>query len=292
MRLYTVMNDGAEALFVSCDGGKNGYFLRDLGFAWKDMNELIMTATPGDMDALRRAPETAQAAPVPVADLKLCSPIVRPRQDVVCLGLNYRDHVREAERAQGDTRDEYAVYFCKHCSAAIGDGDLIPMHADICDSLDYECELGVIIGRDAYGVTAEEAPDYIFGYTVVNDVSARNLQFRHKQWLLGKSLDGHTSIGPCIVTPDEVGDPTRLQLRCYVNGELRQNNNTANMITGICDTIADLTAGMTLQAGSIISTGTPSGVALGMEPPVWLKKGDEVICEVENVGRLTNTVGD
>ncbi len=288
MRLYTVLQNDNEELFVSLDGGETGYFLKDLGIGCRDMNELILGWNEEIGAAIKAAPEKAEA--VPVEGLKLCAPIIRPLQDLLCLGLNYRDHVEEAERVQGDTRDAYAVYFAKRCNASLGDGDGIPLHADICDSLDYEAELGVVIGKDAYKVSVENAEDYIFGYTIVNDISARNLQFRHQQWHLGKSLDGHTSMGPCIVTPDEIGDATSLAVRCYVNGELRQNNNTANMITPTAEAIEDLTRGMTLKAGSIISTGTPSGVALGMQPPVWLKEGDEVICEIENIGQLRNIV--
>ena len=289
MRLYTVLREGKEELFVSLDGGRTGCFLKDAGICFEDMTALILNWNEQTEEAVKTVPLKAEA--VPLDGLKLCAPIVRPRQDLLCLGLNYRDHVEEAEREQGDTRGAYAVYFAKRCNASLGDGDGIPLHADICDSLDYEAELGVIIGKDAYKVPADKAEDYIFGYTIVNDISARNLQFRHQQWHLGKSLDGHTSMGPCIVLPDEIGDAKKLAVRCYVNGELRQNNNTANMITPVAEAIEDLTQGMTLKAGSIISTGTPSGVVLGMEEPKpWLKEGDEVVLEIENIGTLRNPV--
>ena len=164
------------------------------------------------------------------------------------------------------------------------------MHEDICDSLDYETELGVVIGREAYKVKASEALDHIFGYTIINDVSARNLQTRHKQWYFGKSLDGFTPMGPCIVSKDEFEGIPELDIKTYVNGELRQSSNTRNLVTGIPEIIEILSAGMTLSPGTIIATGTPSGVAMGMEDPVFLRDGDEVRCEIEGIGCLTNTV--
>ena len=161
---------------------------------------------------------------------------------------------------------------------------------DFVDSLDYEAELGVIIGKDAFHVSKEEAGDYIFGYTVINDVSGRNVQKRHQQWYLGKSLDGYTPMGPCIVTADEIGDAHDLPIRCSVNGELRQNSNTKYMITSVEEAVAELSQGMILQKGTVIATGTPAGVAMGMNPPVWLKSGDEVCCEIGKIGVLRNVV--
>jgi 2-keto-4-pentenoate hydratase/2-oxohepta-3-ene-1,7-dioic acid hydratase in catechol pathway len=162
------------------------------------------------------------------------------------------------------------------------------MHEDICDSLDYETELGVVIGRQAKDVKASDALDYIFGYTIVNDVSARNLQTKHKQWYFGKSLDGFTPMGPCIVSKDEFDGIPELDIKTFVNGELRQSSNTANLITGIPEIIEILSAGMTLEPGTVIATGTPSGVAMGMDPPDFLQDGDEVVCEIEGIGRLVN----
>jgi 2-keto-4-pentenoate hydratase/2-oxohepta-3-ene-1,7-dioic acid hydratase in catechol pathway len=158
------------------------------------------------------------------------------------------------------------------------------------DSLDYECELGVIIGRDARNVPREDVSDYIFGYTIVNDVSARNLQTRHKQWYFGKSLDGFTPMGPCIVTADEFSFPPELGISCLVNGEVRQDSSTRNLIAGIPEIISMLSEGMTLQAGTIIATGTPAGVGMGMTPPTFLNEGDVVECRIEGIGSLRNVV--
>ena len=158
------------------------------------------------------------------------------------------------------------------------------------DSLDYEAELGVILGSDAKGVSKEEARRHIFGYTIINDISARNLQTRHKQWYLGKSLDGFTPMGPCIVTADEIGDEQALDISSRVNGQLRQSSNTRYMIQTVCGAISELSQGMTLEAGTIIATGTPAGVGMGMTPPTFLKHGDKVVCEIEKIGKLENYI--
>ena len=172
----------------------------------------------------------------------------------------------------------------------MADGEPIQSHSDIVDRLDYECELGVVIGKTACKVNAAKALDYVFGYTIINDVSARNLQTRHRQWYLGKGLDGFTPSGPGIVSPDEIGDPEALDISCEVNGELRQSSNTRCMIQTIGGAIAEITAGMTLNAGSIIATGAPSGVGMGFDPPRFLKHGDVVRCHIEKIGDLTNPV--
>ena len=199
---------------------------------------------------------------------------------------------RPLERTRSSMRGD-AVYFAKRLNKAVASGDTIDGHFDICDSLDYEVELGVVLGKDAKNVKAADAAEYIFGYTIINDVSARNLQTRHKQWYFGKSLDGFTPMGPCILSAEELGAMPELDIRCYVNGELRQNSNTRMMIFDIPFIIEELSAGMTLKAGTVIATGTPSGVALGMDPVVrqYLKRGDVVRCEIDGIGVLENTIG-
>jgi 2-keto-4-pentenoate hydratase/2-oxohepta-3-ene-1,7-dioic acid hydratase in catechol pathway len=167
---------------------------------------------------------------------------------------------------------------------------MIQSHPGLVERLDYEAELAVIIGKTARNVPAADAEQYIFGYTILNDVSARVLQTAHKQWYFGKSLDGFTPIGPCIVTADEICFPPALPIRTRVNGELRQDSTTDLLITGIADIIAELSSGMTLLPGTIIATGTPSGVGMGFDPPKFLKSGDVVECEIEGIGVLRNTV--
>ena len=225
--------------------------------------------------------------------VRMLAPIPRPKQDVVCLGINYADHAKESEKfdkeAFGGERPK-AIYFSKRVNFAPGDGWDICGHFDIVDSLDYESELGVIIGKDAKDVPLEEVKDYIFGYTVINDISARNVQTSHKQWYFGKSLDDFTPMGPCIVTADEIAYPPALKITAKVNGELRQNSTTDMLITDIDHIISELSHGMTLKAGTIIATGTPSGVGMGMDPPCFLKEGDVVECEIEKMGKLRNKI--
>ena len=164
------------------------------------------------------------------------------------------------------------------------------LHFDLVDSLDYETELAVILGRDAKNVTEAEAFDYVFGYTIVNDVSARNLQTGHKQWYFGKGLDGFTPMGPCIVTKEAFPQPPAQAIRTWVNGQLRQEAVTDQLIFSIPHILRELSQGMTLQAGTIIATGTPAGVGMGFDPPRFLRAGDVVRCEIEGIGVLENTV--
>lgn len=261
----------------------------ELGLRAQSMNELI-----GELGGTFPVIPT-EAKTIALSAVKLDAAIPEPKQDIVCLGLNYRDHAEEATRADKvfDVQRGDAVYFAKRVNRAVAPDAVIDGHFDICDSLDYEVELGVVIGKDAKNVKAADAADYIFGYTIINDVSARNLQTRHKQWYFGKSLDDFTPIGPCIVSADELGAMPELDIRCYVNGELRQNSNTRMMIFDIPFIIEELSAGMTLKAGTVIATGTPSGVALGMDPSVrkYLRSGDVVRCEIEKIGILENTIG-
>lgn len=224
-------------------------------------------------------------------DVTLLAPIPHPAQDVICLGMNFADHTAEAARFHPSmVRESYAVYFSKRVNEAVADGGFIDSHPDVTQRVDYEAEVAFIIGRDAYKVPVEKAEEYVFGYTLLNDISAREVQTRHKQFYLGKSLDGFTPMGPCIVTADEYSYPPKIGVRCYVNGELRQDGNTSQWIYGIGDVIADLSSAMTLKAGTIISMGTPAGVGMGFDPPKFLKGGDVVVCEADGIGSLTNTV--
>lgn len=227
-----------------------------------------------------------------LADVELLAPIPRPRQDVICLGINYKAHADEAAGYDAAFIKErpIPIYFSKRVTEAVAPGGAIQSHPGLVERLDYEVELAVIIGKTARNVPAEQAADYIFGYTILNDVSARVLQTAHKQWYFGKSLDGFTPIGPCIVTADEISFPPVLPIRASVNGELRQDSTTDLLITGIADIIAELSSGMTLLPGTIIATGTPSGVGMGFDPPKFLKAGDVVECEIEGIGTLRNTV--
>ncbi len=228
-----------------------------------------------------------------LTEVRVLAPIPQPRQDVICLGMNYQKHKAEAEKfdAQAFVRaPEQAVYFSKRATDCPGPGAPIPGHSDLVDSLDYEVELAVILGEDARNVSHEDAMSYVFGYTILNDVSARNLQTGHKQWYFGKGLDGFTPMGPCIVTRDEVSWPPALPIRAWVNGQLRQEAVTDELIFSIPDIIHELSQGMTLRAGTVIATGTPAGVGMGFDPPKFLQKGDVIRCEIEGIGVLENKV--
>lgn len=288
MKFVTYKYKGAEHVGVLTADESAVIPAAELGLKAESMLELI-DKLGGKLPAV-----SDNAKAIALADVKIEAPIPEPRQDVICLGLNYRDHVEEATRADAvfDVQRGDAVYFSKRLQRAVAPGDKIDGHFDICDSLDYEVELGVIIGRDAKNVKAADAGKYIFGYTIINDVSARNLQTRHKQWYFGKSLDDFTPMGPCILSADTVGAMPELNIRCYVNGEKRQDSNTRMMIFDIPYIIEELSAGMTLKAGTVIATGTPSGVALGMDPSVqkYLASGDVVRCEIDEIGVLENTI--
>ena len=288
MKLVTYRENGAEKVGALT---KDGTAILPLPVP--DMNTLIETMTLSQLSSAVTAAEGSGAS-VALADVELLAPIPRPRQDVLCLGMNYKAHASEAAKYDADafTKEKpAAVYFSKRVSEAVAPGGVIQSHQDLVERLDYEVELAVILGKTAKHVKAAEAGDYIFGYTVLNDVSARDVQTGHKQWYFGKSLDGFTPMGPCIVTADEIAFPPALGISSTVNGEPRQNSNTSLFLNSIQDVLEELTAGMTLLPGTIIATGTPAGVGMGFDPPKFLKPGDTVSCTIEGIGTLTNPVG-
>lgn len=222
-------------------------------------------------------------------EVLIVAPIPRPSNDILCVGLNYSDHIKESQSVQDpDKKIEVPVFFTKRALNAIGNGDTILKHESITQEIDYEAELGVIIGKEGININEDNTDEYIFGYTVVNDISARDLQRQHNQWFKGKGLDTHTSIGPCIVYKSYIDSPVELNISSKVNGEVRQNSNTKNLIFSIPYLIEELSKGMTLLPGDIIATGTPSGVGMGFKPPKYLKSGDIVECEIERIGVLKN----
>ena len=286
MKLVTYRHSGAEHVGALTPDGSG-----ILPLPVPDMNTLIETM---DLPALRSAVAAAErGSALALSEAELLAPIPRPRQDVVCLGMNYRAHEEESARYNADAftkETPAAVYFSKRVSEAGRPDGIIPRHAGLTDRLDYEAELAVVLGRAARDVKAADAAEYIFGYTVLNDVSARDLQTGHKQWYFGKSLDGFTPMGPVLVTADEIAWPPALEITCRVNGELRQRSNTSLLITPIGQILEELTAGMTLLPGTIIATGTPAGVGMGFDPPRFLQSGDTVECAIEGIGVLRSTV--
>ena len=282
MKLVTYLHNGKEAVGILSEDGTAVHPL-----PFPDMNALI----EAPREQLLAAAEAAKGA-LPLAAVTLLAPIPRPRQDIICLGMNYRDHLTEAANYDSAFAKErpVTVYFSKRVSQAVAPEGFIESHPGLVERLDYEAELAVILRKTAKYVKAAEAGDYIFGYTVLNDVSARDVQTGHKQWYFGKSLDGFTPMGPCITTADEIAFPPALTLTTQVNGELRQNSNTELLLNSIAEIIEELSSGMTLLPGTIIATGTPAGVGMGFDPPKFLKPGDVVECAVEGIGTLRNTV--
>lgn len=258
----------------------------------------VIKAGPAAQAAAARAAAEAEAGRLaaavrPASTLRLRAPIPHPDKNVVCVGRNYAEHIAEGERAQnikiGVT--EHPVFFTKPATAVIGPGETIPIFPHLSTKIDYEVELAVVIGKAGRDIPAERAFDHVFGYTILNDVTARDIQRRHGgQFFKGKALDGSCPMGPWIVTADEIADPADLGIRLWVNGEPRQNSNTGAMIFDIPTLIASMSEGMTIEAGDILATGTPSGVGYAMEPPGFLKSGDVVTCEIDGLGRLENPV--
>ena len=231
---------------------------------------------------------------MPLASVKLLAPIPAPRRNIFCVGKNYTDHAREfagsgyeAGAVQGAEIDAYPAVFTKPANTVTGPGETVSLHPHVTSAVDYEAELTLVIGKSGRDIPAARAYEHIWGYTIINDVTARDRQRNHKQWFMGKALDGFCPMGPWIVTADEV-DPENLDVRCWVNGELRQNANTRDLIFNIPTLIATISAGLTLEPGDLIATGTPAGVGLGFDPPKFLKAGDEVSMSITGLGTLSN----
>ena len=211
------------------------------------------------------------------------SPCVSPPEKILCIGLNYRRHAQESGMAVPTS----PVLFSKFNNSLCGHLEEVPLPSGATE-YDYEVELAVVIGKEGRHIDLDRALDYVFGYCTANDLSARDLQMRTSQWILGKTLDKFLPLGPYLVTADEVSDPQNLTLSCWVNGERRQHSNTSDMVFSVAELISYISQYMTLRPGDVIATGTPEGVVLGMETKRWLKPGDEVSAEVEGLGRLSN----
>ena len=233
-------------------------------------------------------------ADVPLADIKLLAPIPRPDRNIFCVGKNYGAHAREfansgfeAGAVKGAEIDEYPAVFSKGLNTVIGPHDNVDLHAHMTSSVDYEVELTVVIGKGGRDIPKADAYNHVFGYTIANDVTARDRQKNHKQWFLGKNLDTFCPMGPWIVTGDEL-DPEKLDVKSWVNGELRQNANTSDLIFDIPSLVSTISQGLMLMPGDMIATGTPAGVGIGFNPPKFLKAGDVVAMEISGIGRIEN----
>ncbi len=249
----------------------------------------------GGEAALHRAREVVAAATrsTPLGSVRLLAPIPQPPRNVMCVGWNYLEHFEEGQgrRGQVDEMPEYPTFFTKLPTTVIGPQQEVQLDPRISTKLDYEVELALVIGRSGRDIPPERAMEYIFGYTIVNDVSVRDVQRRHgQQWFRGKSMDTHCPMGPWIVTADEVPDPHALRLSCAVNGETKQDSSTQYMVFQIPRLIQELSLGTTLVPGDVVLTGTPPGVGFARTPPEYLQAGDVMELSIESIGTLTNPV--
>jgi 2,4-didehydro-3-deoxy-L-rhamnonate hydrolase len=280
MRLVTFdAGDGPRPGIVSDDR------IVDVSSLYPSVNDIV----EGGAAAVERLRNDGGSGGPRVDDVELLAPIV-PR-NIFCVGWNYTKHFEEGAAKRDEKLPDHPAFFSKSSGALIGPGDDIPSHKDVTASLDYEVELTVVLGERGRDIAPGDALDHVFGYTVGNDVSAREVQRRHGgQWLKGKSLDGFCPLGPWIVTRDEIPDPQELEVSTRVNGEERQRSKTDRMIFEVADLISRLSEGMTLGPGDVLLTGTPEGVGMGMEPPRYLSPGDVIECEVSSIGVLRNAV--
>ena len=294
MRLVTFSDTHGTRIGVH-DTGSNT--IVDLAAATRlpqDMTNFIALGRNG----LKRARAAVKSGKgrLPAAGVRLHAPIPRPAKNILCVGKNYYDHAREFHHsgvdasAGKDAIPELPIMFTKWPNSVIASGEPIPSYLDYTHSTDYEGELAVVIGPGGRGLSKQNAYDHVYGYTIINDATARTLQNKHRQWFLGKSLDGYCPMGPCIVTADEVPDVTKLRLITRVNGEVRQDARVSELIFDIPALIETLSRVMTLDPGDLIATGTCLGVGIGFNPPKYLQKGDRVAITIEPIGTLENPV--
>ena len=291
MKFITFRADNQEKIgFLTKDEKKILDINKYLGYKYRDMNDFLGRHEE-DIEELINTYERDTAWDYSFEDVKILSPIPRPQKDVLCVGLNYNDHIKESQSVQDpDKKIEAPVFFTKRVLDASGSDDIIKKHEKNTAEIDYEAELGVVMGKRGIDINIENAEDYIFGYTIINDFSARDLQRKHNQWFKGKGLDTYTAVGPCIIYKKYIALPLELDIESRVNNETRQKSNTKNMIFSIPFLIQELSKGMTLIPGDVIATGTPSGVGMGFKPPKYLKSGDIIECEIENIGILKNII--
>lgn len=244
-----------------------------------DSVEEVIAGGPSALEQVARVAEAAEAT-TSESELRIAPPVTAPNK-IICVGANYLKHAQEA----GLPIPEHPIYFPKWTNSLSAHGEDVVL-PNLTERGDYEVELVAVIGRQAHRVSVDDALDYVFGYATGNDLSARELQMRSSQWTYGKAIDGFAPLGPYVVTSDEVPDPQQLDLKTWVNGDLRQDSNTADMIFSVAEIVSDLSQIMTLEPGDLIYTGTPEGVVLGMKEPTWLQVGDEVACDIQGLGRL------
>lgn len=290
MRLVTFRDGSGTRIGALDDAGA----VLDLAAADAALPRDMLGLIRGGAAALAAARAAAGKAPI-AEGAAILAPIPRPAKNVFCVGKNYHEHAKEFANSGFDATakevvPEAPVVFSKPPTSVSGPHDPIPSYLDASASTDYEGEIAVVIGKGGRGIGEADAYAHVFGYTIVNDVTARTTQHRHRQWILGKGIDGFCPMGPAIVTADAAGVPPRLSISTWVNGELRQRASVDDLIFGIPTLIAAISAGITLEPGDIIATGTPAGVGIGFTPPRFLKPGDVVRIEVPGIGVLENPV--
>ncbi|WP_290649727.1 fumarylacetoacetate hydrolase family protein [Aquisalimonas sp.] len=289
MRYVSVRTDTSTRWGISAEGAVQ---LAPRGAGWADSLLELIEMGPGAASAQAERLLRGDGEARDLNSLTLLAPIPKPTRNIICLGLNYADHASESQRAKGQevSYPEHLVVFTKATTSVTAPYAAIPVDTTITTQLDWEVELAVVIGTGGRNIPEHEAAQHVFGYTVVNDLSARDLQFCHKQFFLGKSLDGGCPMGPWITSADAIADPHDLALWCDVNGQRQQSGYTGDQIFRIPETIASLSRIMTLVPGDIIATGTPSGVGFAQDPPRFLQAGDVVECGVDGIGTIRNRI--
>lgn len=289
MEFVTFEQDGIPFPGLLSADRQRVWSLEEAGLGcWPSLHAFIACADPALLD--KAASSVTRSGGTPLSQVSLLAPIPKPAHDIICVGVNYRDHLEECEVSMGQIAHQDTVYFSKRANFISPPDSVVDGHLEVDSCLDYEVELAVVIGRTGRDIAPEQAEDYIFGYTVFNDMSARALQRRHNQWYRGKSLDGFAIMGPTLVHKSSLPFPVCVDVQSRVNGEVRQNSNTRHFLNDIPHLIAELSCGITLEPGDIIATGTPSGVGMGFDPPRWLKHGDIIECEIQGVGLLRTTI--
>lgn len=293
-RLISYTYEGLQQWGVLAADGRSIYSAYDLEETYyiplaETLEEFIETGEEGLLNLARVLESNSKdksIEPVPLSDVRLEVPF-RPRRNILCVGKNYQEHVKEFDQNKAAKNPESPIFFTKATTSVIGPDEAIDSHPDVTSQVDYEGELSVIIGRQGADIAEEDAMKYVYGYTIINDVTARDLQKQHVQWFRGKSLDTFCPMGPTVLVG---GWPAPFTIYTRVNGHLRQEGSTSDLIFSIPKLIATLSAGMTLLPGDVIATGTPKGVGMGMNPPEFLKKGDVVEITIDPIGTLRNTV--
>lgn len=295
MKIITFIENNTEKVGLVSNDGKRVFPIQALGYNFTSVNALIDGADEAIWaDLKQRVNDPDKLGFLPFDTVKLTAPIPHPKRDVLALGLNYIDHVNEVAKYMSEDPAKRAepIFFAKHVDRAVGENEASPAHADFISSWDYEVELTVVLKKDiTHFIKPEEVEDYILGYTIHNDLTARELR-KHVESFFQKSLDGSTTLGPWIVTADELTFPPKKRIRLWVNDELRQDSNTGNLVFSIAECISTLSRGMTLRAGEILATGTPNGVGAGMVPENYLHAGDHIRSEIEGIGTLNINIKD